>query len=55
VLAWWLWLVVHVIFLAGFRNRLAVVGHWAWTYLTLERGARLIVRGKSGLPPEAGG
>lgn len=54
-LAWWLWLVVHVIFLAGFRNRLAVVGHWAWTYLTLERGARLIVRGTSGRSPEGPG
>lgn len=52
VIAWWMWLVVHVIFLAGFRNRLAVVGHWAWTYLTLERGARLIVRGKSGQPAD---
>jgi NADH:ubiquinone reductase (H+-translocating) len=44
VIAWWMWLAVHVVFLAGFRNRLTVVGHWAWTYLTLERGSRLIVR-----------
>jgi len=50
-LAWWMWLVVHVVFLAGFRNRLAVVGHWAWTYLTLQRGSRLIVR--SGRNPPA--
>ena len=44
VIAWWMWLAVHVVFLAGFRNRLTVVGHWAWTYLTLQRGSRLIVR-----------
>lgn len=44
VIAWWMWLAVHVVFLAGFRNRLTVIGHWAWTYLTLERGSRLIVR-----------
>lgn len=41
--AWWLWLGVHIVFLAGFRNRLAVMLHWAWSYVTLERGARLIV------------
>jgi NADH dehydrogenase len=41
--AWWLWLGVHIVFLAGFRNRLTVLLHWAWSYLTYERGARLIV------------
>jgi NADH dehydrogenase len=51
VVAWWLWLIVHVVFLAGFRNRLAVVGHWAWTYLTLQRGSRLIVRSGRNPPP----
>ncbi len=53
--AWWLWLLVHLMFLAGFRNRLAVLFHWAWAYLTFERGARLIVRAApaplSGSPP----
>ncbi len=42
-LAWVTWLVVHVYFLVGFRNRLLVVLHWAWSYLTFRRGARLIV------------
>ncbi|MDH4106500.1 MAG: NAD(P)/FAD-dependent oxidoreductase [Gammaproteobacteria bacterium] len=51
-IAWWMWLAVHVVFLAGFRNRLAVVGHWAWTYLTLQRGSRLIVRSGRN-PPKA--
>ena len=41
--AWWTWLVVHIYFLTGFRNRLMVVLQWAWSYCTFRRGARLIV------------
>lgn len=40
--AWVTWAVVHIFFLIGFRNRLAVVASWFWTYLTFNRGARLI-------------
>ncbi len=40
--AWLLWLFVHVFFLIGFRNRVAVILQWAWSYLTWRRGARLI-------------
>jgi NADH dehydrogenase len=40
--AWMLWLVVHIFFLIGFRNRFIVMFQWAWSYLTLQRGARLI-------------
>ncbi|GAC1552962.1 MAG: hypothetical protein NVS2B9_18140 [Myxococcales bacterium] len=40
--AWLLWLFIHVLYLVGFRNRLAVLGGWAWSYLRSERGARLI-------------
>jgi NADH:ubiquinone reductase (H+-translocating) len=40
--AWLAWLVVHVFFLIGFRNRIAVLLQWAWSYLTFKRGARLI-------------
>lgn len=40
--AWFTWAVVHIFFLIGFRNRLAVVSNWLWTYLTFTRGARLI-------------
>ncbi len=36
------WLVVHIFFLIGFRNRFAVFRQWAWTYLTFQDGARLI-------------
>jgi NADH dehydrogenase len=41
--AWVLWLVVHIYFLTGFKNRLLVVLQWAWSYLSFRRGARLIV------------
>jgi NADH dehydrogenase len=40
--AWVLWLVVHILYLVGFRNRVIVLINWAWAYLTLSRGARLI-------------
>src|ERR1700678_3699986 len=41
-LAWLAWVSVHLFFLIGFRNRLAVFFSCAWTYLTFNRGARLI-------------
>ena len=41
-LAWILWLFVHILFLIGFRNRLVVMIQWAWSYVTFDRGARLI-------------
>jgi NADH:ubiquinone reductase (H+-translocating) len=40
--AWLAWLLVHILFLIGFRNRVAVILQWAWSYLTFKRGARLI-------------
>jgi NADH dehydrogenase len=40
--AWWFWLVAHVFFLIGFRNRLAVLSNWAWAYWTHQRHARII-------------
>ena len=41
-LAWATWATVHIFFLIGFRNRLRVAASWFWTYLTFNRGARLI-------------
>jgi NADH dehydrogenase len=41
-LAWMAWLVIHIFFLIGFRNRFLVITQWAWAYLTYQRGARLI-------------
>jgi len=47
--AWLAWLFIHIFFLIGFRNRLIVLIQWAWSYLTYERGARLIT-GSTNLP-----
>jgi NADH dehydrogenase len=41
-LAWLSWLFVHLIFLIGLRNRVAVLYQWVWAYFTYGRGARLI-------------
>jgi NADH:quinone reductase (non-electrogenic) len=48
-LAWLAWLFIHIFFLIGFRNRVIVLIQWAWSYLTYERGARLIT-GSTELP-----
>ncbi|HEY0757259.1 MAG TPA: NAD(P)/FAD-dependent oxidoreductase, partial [Ktedonobacteraceae bacterium] len=45
LIAWVLWLLVHVYYLIGFRNRLVTLFQWAWTYFTYNRGARLITAG----------
>ena len=50
LLAWMLWWVVHIFFLVGFRNRLFMMFHWAWSWLTYKRGARLIT-GDIGMLP----
>lgn len=42
LLAWWFWLVAHVFFLIGFRNRIMVLIDWAWSYWTYKRHARII-------------
>jgi len=47
--AWMTWLLVHIFFLIGFRNRIAVFSQWAWTYLSFRDGARLIT-GSQNLP-----
>jgi NADH:ubiquinone reductase (H+-translocating) len=41
-LAWVVWLFLHIFWLIGFRNRIAVMGEWAWAYLTFQRRVRLI-------------
>ena len=48
--AWLAWLFIHLIFLIGFRNRVAVLFQWAYSYLSFRRSARLITY----LPPESG-
>jgi len=42
--AWLAWLGLHLLFLAGFRNRISVFVNWAWNYVTWDRGPRLILR-----------
>ena len=41
--AWIAWLLVHIYYLVGLKNRLFVVIQWVWSHLTYYRGARLIV------------
>jgi len=48
-IAWLSWLFIHIFFLIGFRNRMLVFIQWAWSYVTYERGARLIT-GSTSLP-----
>ena len=53
VFAWFLWSLVHIFFLIGFRNRFRVFAEWIWHYITFKRGVRLITErftGKSALP-----
>ena len=40
--AWVFWLFLHIFWLIGFRNRVAVIGEWAWAYVTFQRRVRLI-------------
>jgi NADH dehydrogenase len=51
LLAWLLWWAVHIAFLVGFRNRLLMMFHWAWSWLTFKRGSRLITGVVGALPP----
>ena len=48
LLAWLAWLCIHLIFLVGFRNRLAVLFQWTYSYFSYKRSARIITY----LPPE---
>lgn len=44
--AWLAWLGLHLVFLAGFRNRISVFVNWAWNWLTWDRGPRIIFRSR---------
>ncbi|MCB9688783.1 MAG: NAD(P)/FAD-dependent oxidoreductase [Alphaproteobacteria bacterium] len=44
LVAWLLWVFVHVLFLVTFRNRVVVMVKWAWAWVTYERASRLIWR-----------
>lgn len=45
-LAWWLWGIMHILFLVDVRKRLSVAIEWFWAYLTFKRGTRLITGGR---------
>jgi NADH dehydrogenase len=51
LVAWLAWLLVHIFFLIGFRNRFVVLFQWAWAYVTHQRGARLITGRPPATPP----
>ena len=48
--AWWTWLMVHIMYLAGFRNRIIVLFEWGYSLFTFQRGSRIIRVENS--PPE---
>ncbi|CAA9262304.1 MAG: NADH dehydrogenase [uncultured Acidimicrobiales bacterium] len=50
--AWLAWLFLHLLLLAGFRNRLSVFVSWAWNYVTYDRGPRLIIEAPGAPGPE---
>ena len=54
LLAWLAWLFVHIMYLVGFRNRVVVLINWAWSYVRLQRGARLIYGDVENLFPPVG-
>jgi NADH:quinone reductase (non-electrogenic) len=49
--AWLMWLFVHLVFLVGFRNRIAVLINWAYAYYGYKRGARIIANELPGTEP----
>lgn len=50
-IAWLAWLVIHLIFLIGFRNKAVVLFEWTWAYLTYRPGARIILRSEGAASP----
>jgi NADH:ubiquinone reductase (H+-translocating) len=53
ILAWWLWLTVHILFLVQHRSRIAVLFEWGWAYFTFQRRSRVILELPKALPSAA--
>jgi NADH dehydrogenase len=53
IVAWWLWLTIHVLFLVEYRRRIAVLFEWAWAYFTWTRRSRVILEVPRELAPDA--
>jgi NADH dehydrogenase len=51
VIAWFMWLFIHLMYLVGFQNRVVVLIQWFYSYATFNRGARLITGSKDQLTP----
>jgi NADH dehydrogenase len=51
LIGWWFWGIAHVWYLIGFRSRVVVSFEWLWSYLTFQRGARLITGGGADAAP----
>jgi len=49
LVAWLIWLFIHIFWLIGFRNRVAVLSEWAWAYVTFQRRVRLITGDRPGV------
>jgi len=54
LIGWWFWVLVHIAYLAGFRNRLSVMLEWAYAYFTFRPGARLITEEEHSLSRRQG-
>ncbi len=52
IMAWLAWLVIHLIFLVGFRNKISVLFQWFYSYVNYKRGARIITSPETPAPPE---
>ena len=52
-IGWLVWCAAHIYYLIGFKNRIAVALDWTWSYLTFDRGARLITGDISADAPTA--
>ncbi len=52
LLAWILWLFIHLMYLVGFQNRIVVLLEWIYNYVTMNRGARLITGDTERISPE---
>lgn len=48
LIAWLMWLVLHLVFLVGLRNRISVFISWVYSYFSYKRGARIIMRTPTG-------
>ncbi|MEM6831360.1 MAG: NAD(P)/FAD-dependent oxidoreductase [Bacteroidota bacterium] len=42
--AWLIWMFIHILYLIGFRNKLITLNNWIWSYVTYDKGTRLIIR-----------